>query len=438
MLDELKQWLNQEIKDYPEAHFILAVSGGIDSAVMAELFYQLKVKFSIAHCNFNLRGKESDKDQIFVEQLGKKLRTKVYVKQFKTQEYATETRQSIQEAARNLRYQWFEELRSELQADFVVIGTHKSDETETVLINLMRGSGIAGIHGVYPIRGPIIRPLMLFTRDDIESFSRNNKLKWRNDSSNDSSKYLRNKLRNEIIPELKKINPDLDNRLAKNTAQIREVEQIVEEEFLKLKPILINKKKHYWEVNKHVLKDQTHPHLHLYHFLKEYGYSIQQCIDVFSNIEGQTGAIYSAGQFDLLNDRHHLLLARRQSQSNVSYQIEKETTSLTELGLRFEIEDSSNSVLTPSSNVAMLDCSKLQFPLSVRPWKEGDKMKPLGMKGSKKVSDILIDAKVPLILKPFYHVVESGGDIAWLIGLRISEKFKLTDESKSTYTITQL
>jgi tRNA(Ile)-lysidine synthase len=434
MITALKAWLTKEIGEWQNKRFVIAISGGIDSVVLANLFYDLRVEFELAHCNFKLRGGESDQDETFVRDLSKSLRVKCHVKLFDTQVEAEKMKLSIQETARELRYTWFERLRLETNCDYIVVGTHKSDQTETILINMLRGSGRAGLHGILPNKNKVIRPLLEFDRSTIISYAKKHEIHWREDSSNASTKYLRNKLRHDVIPILKEINPNLEDRFSTNAKQIQDSEDVLQKELDRKRPLILNKTKQGWELSKYLLLQTSNPTFYLHAYLRDYGFTFSQCQTVVKHINNNPGAVYTSSEYTLLNDRHFLMLSSTQ-EVFLAQKITKGLTALNSPAMQFEFEAYLGQKPNANETVAEIDAAKLKFPLTLRPWQQGDKFKPLGMSGFKKISDFLIDTKTPLTQKQNVLVLESNGKIVWVVGMRLDDRFKLAADTREIYRV---
>lgn len=389
--------------------------------VLADLFLNLEWKFSIAHCNFQLRGSESDGDEDFVVNWGQKNAVKIHTKRFDLGEG------SIQLSARNERYQWFEELCEQEGYNKLATAHHLNDSLETVLINLTRGTGIKGIAGIKPKSGTIIRPLLTATREEIKQYAEVKSLKWREDSSNATSNYERNFLRHEVVPLLKKLNPSLDETFKQTMDRLRLTNELVQAQVSAIKD------NHLIERNGHLMLDghwiaSQNDLLLLSEILRDFGFNYATSQEVFRAL-GKPGKSFHSATHVVEMDRESLYI-----KSNSEEPIEE--VILEEVGdYAFGVKKLSISLVnrkplhTKNQFEAYLDAGKLAFPLKVRLWQKGDRFKPLGMTGTKKVSDYLIDSKVPVALKSTVAVLECQGEIAWLIGYQISDDFKVTDET---------
>lgn len=434
MLQKVSHWLENNIESWKQKKYLLGVSGGVDSVVLTQVFKRLELNIEIAHCNFNLRGKEAEQDQAFVQELAEQLHIPFYTRSFKTQEHASINKVSIQEAARNLRYAWFEELRAENNFDYIVVGTHLSDQMETILINLIRGTGLAGLHGILGVRNSVIRPLIDITREEIIEYAQVQGFKWREDSSNKSEKYLRNNIRKNIIPAFKNIEPNIEKQFALNAERVLEAEQFLSAQLNNVARQIMVKKATEWLINKKLLASSGAPKLVLYHCVNKYGFSHGQCADAVDMLNNQPGGTIECNGYQLLNDRENLILSEIRITTNRIIKIDKELKPVE--NLHFETLPNVDLDFRQGAEVVFFDFDKLEFPLILRNWQQGDRIKPFGMKGSKKVSDILVDLKLSRNEKSKVRVLLSGNEIIWILGLRTSESFKISDRTKTVFKVT--
>lgn len=439
MLNRFKKFIAEKNLFLSENRILLAVSGGIDSVVMCELFHLSNFKFAIAHCNFQMRGKDSDSDEKFVKELAEKYKVKCFSKKFNTKKYAAEKKISVQMAARELRYEWFEKIRNENRLDYISIATQKNDEIETALLNFTRGTGISGLHGIFPKRGNIIRPLLFATRKEILEFAAEKKLRWREDKSNLSEHYLRNKIRHKIIPVLKEINPNLEQSFSETIEKIREAEEVFHQQ-IEDKKKEIFKNEHCIEIHK--LLQLSPLKTYLFEFLKPYNFNETVVEKIISSLKKQSGKKFFSETHFIIKDRKYLLInADRVSNTvNIGEEIIYENTKRinSPLRLKFQIADKKDFKLIKDEKFAFLDYEKLKFPLVLRQWKSGDWFIPFGMKGKKKISDFLIDEKISLAEKEKIFVLVSFGKIIWVAGKRIDENFKVTEKTKKIFIAEKL
>lgn len=414
---------------------LLAVSGGLDSMAMLYLFSQSNIPFAVAHCNFGLRGAESDGDEVFVKDCAKTLGVPFFLRKFQTRVYAKAQKCSIQMAARELRYAWFEELCLQENYQKVATAHHLNDSLETVLLNLAKGTSISGMRGILPVRGRIIRPMLDFSRAELEQMMKAAGLTWREDSSNQDTYYQRNLIRTRVVAPLMSINPDLLGTFRDTIARNREVEQVFQAAIAQLRAIAVR------EEEGHVLisKAQLTGAYVLEQLLKPYAFGYAQAKEVWKAINGHSGTRFSSRTHDLVIDRHHLVItpvtAHEQTETLI---INTRDTRVTISGKAYELVIIDSGEMPEgwkNSNHAFLDLDKLRFPLRLRTWQEGDYFCPLGMKGKKKLSDFMIDRKIPVSLKPKLRVLESAGEIAWVVGFRVDDRFKITADTRRIFCL---
>ena len=429
MLELFKNHIKTKFSFLETSRVLVAISGGMDSVVLTNLCHQLKLNFALAHCNFNLRGSESDADEEFVLQLAEALDLEVFVESFDTKAYAEEHKLSIQMAARELRYDWFQELSEQLNFDYIVTAHHADDNLETFLINLTRGTGLDGLTGIPEINGNIVRPLLPFSRQTLEAYAAENELKWRNDSSNASTKYLRNKLRHDVIPVLKDINKNLLQNFQTTLDNLNDTADIVEESLnavLKRAIISIDNSEIRFKVAE--FKQLNNPKAYLHEFLKDYGFS--EWNDVLNLLDAQSGKQVFSSSYRLLKDRDILILTELTSEDNNQFiSISKKDAKMA-LPIGDLCFDGVSEMENTHSNIIYVDESKIKFPLAVRKWQEGDYFFPLGMKGKKKLSKYFKDEKFSLIDKENSWLLCSEDSILWVIGKRADDRFKVTDNTK--------
>jgi tRNA(Ile)-lysidine synthase len=414
---------------------LLAVSGGIDSVVMCHLFAQTDYSFGIAHCNFRLRGKESDGDALFVEGLAKQFAVPFYLKNCDASDYAKENKISIQMAARDLRFAWFEELcRTERYAVYAT-AHHIDDAIETYFINQIRGTGIAGLHGLLPKNGKLIHPLLYTTRKEIDSYIKKNKLSYREDSSNKSTKYLRNSLRHNIMPVLEDIRPTYRDILIQNMQRFSTAESIYLQKIDEEKQKVCSYKEDKLTISIRALVALSNTSTYLYEFIKPYGFVFSQAEEIVESIKnGQPGAQFISNTHVLLRDRDDLILAENQEYRSAIIEIWTEKGEINSpINLKWETVN--DAIFEIASPMAFLDFDKLKFPLKLRNWEQGDAFYPLGMQGKKMLSDFFIDLKLNRFEKENTYLLLSGQDIVWVVGIRIDNRYRISADTKRTFKL---
>lgn len=416
----------------PENKLLLAFSGGIDSVVLAHLLLKAGYLFELVHCNFNLRGKESDTDEKFCVDFAHKIKVKIHVKQFDTRSYMKIKKLSVQMAARELRYRLFKELTLHHHFDFILTAHHASDNVETLLINLIRGTGLHGLQGIPEKQNNIIRPLLFASKEEIYNYAIKNKLKFRHDSSNDEKKYARNLLRHDVIPVLKKLNPSLETTFASNICLFKQSWEVINEFCEQKKKEMVKQKNTQLNISIQQLIRENAADLLLHEWLSPLGFNPTQTRQIYSCLpQHLPGKKFTSKTHRLLIDRTAILIEPLQAfTENHNYLIRtKNDFKKIPLFSKSEILDS--CPIDSDSTTGLFNYGKIQFPLTIRSWEKGDKFTPLGMKGTKKISDYLIGLKMPLFEKNKVLVlVNADKEIIWLIGLRISEKFKISTGKK--------
>lgn len=432
----MKQRFLQEWQDLTGSlaarQFVLAISGGVDSVTLTHLLKEVGANFSLAHCNFNLRGPESDKDEAFIVSLANELALKLEVKSFETEAYAKEKGISLQMAARDLRYQWFDELLVN-EKTFLLTAHHANDVAETMLFNLAKGTGLAGLHGIRRVDQQKIRPLLWASKEDILRFARENKLSWREDASNSSLKYSRNRLRNQVIPELEKLNPAFVTAAGRTAARITEAESLIDHYLASL--ALARREGRHMYIDKTKLSNLPGKATILYRLLGSFGFNYDQVEGILDSLDS-VGATFLSATARLNIDRQDLLLSALPD-DQVERQIDVDCQEFIFGDKQFQCHqyDGRDYAIQPGSSIAAFDWHKLDFPLVIRKYRRGERFQPLGMTGKKLISDFLIDEKVPVNLKTEQAVLVSGNQIIWVVGRRLDERFKLTKATKKVFEI---
>ncbi|MEM6522828.1 MAG: tRNA lysidine(34) synthetase TilS [Bacteroidota bacterium] len=432
MLDKFLQEVETKSLFTTESRLLVAVSGGIDSMTLCHLLLLGGFKFSVAHCNFKLRGDESEQDEQFVMEWCNIENVPFYSRAFTTKSYAIDHGLSIQMAARELRYLWFDEIVLSHSYEYVLTAHNLDDSLETSLFNFTKGTGLRGLTGIPTTKSNIIRPLINFSRKEINEFAKKIGLIWRDDSSNADSKYHRNRLRHNIIPELRRINPSILSTYASSKARLTEtysyLRGILSKKF---SPVVTRAGQDIYIRTKKIKSV-----VELDYLLHPYNFRYSQLNDILNAcLASVSGKLFYSTSHQLNIDRGQILI------SPLISDFSEKIICLEDKNLDNEFYNLEMSVLPVAagilfeSNSASLDFDKLNFPLKLRKWRSGDSFYPLGMKGKKKVSDYMIDSKIPLNLKERVGVLESDGQIIWLAGHRIDDRFKVTDQTKRIYQI---
>ena len=429
MKNKVQQFITEKSLFVREDKLILGISGGADSVCLMHVFLELGYSFELAHCNFNLRGEESDADEYFVKDLAKEYQLKIHVKQFDTLVYAAENKISTQMAARDLRYAWFEKLRIKSNAKYLAIAHHANDDVETFFINLVRGSGLKGFLGIKEKNNAIVRPLLSVSRLEIEQYLKDRGLVFREDSSNASVKYLRNKIRHELIPLLAQMNPSIQQTVKDEMRILDGVAQIYASKVEEVRKDLTQEKNGIVQLEISALLALNPLHSYLYELLSAYGFYAVEAIS--KALQGQSGKQFFSSTHQLVVDRENIFISLLNKENEV-FEITEKTISLVyPLEINFKVM--ADKTIIYDNNIAQLDVEKLKFPLTLRKWKEGDKFMPLGMKKFKKLSDFFIDSKFSIIDKQEQWLLCSGVDIVWVLGCRIDERYKLESNTKKVY-----
>jgi tRNA(Ile)-lysidine synthase len=430
-----QEYVRQKKLFHKKDKVLLAVSGGVDSVVMAEIFYRCKYNFGIAHCNFQLRGKDSDDDEQFVKRLAGKYKKPFYSVRFDTKSVARTSKLSVQEAARNLRYEWFHEICRKEKYDCLSTAHHFNDSIETFFINLLRGSGITGLAGIKPVSEDHFstRPLLFATRKEIEDFAAKEKIKYRHDLSNEGDDYLRNRIRHHLIPMMISLNPDFEKVMQRNLSNMLFAHSVFEAEILR-KFFTLWKSKPGMKLDRKKMEAEDFSTELFTEWTRHFGFNSVQALDIWNS--KKTGAQVFSGSHVLTNDRTGVILTdRAKAEEKEDLITEKQKVisySQGKLKLRFI---SGNEAGTSDLAGHALSSDALRFPLVLRRWHAGDAFQPLGMKGKKKISDFLTDKKVSRPDKEKTYVLLSGKNIVCVIGHRIDDRYKVTGSTKKIYHI---
>ena len=413
-----------------ESKILLAISGGIDSVCLADLLVKSGYNIEFAHCNFNLRKLESDQDEVFVSNLANKYRIPFHHISFDTNNYASRNKLSVQMAARELRYKWFEKVRQEISADYIAIAHNQNDNIETFFINMIKGSGLKGLRAIQNKNNFIVRPLMFASRNQIEEYVKSESLNFREDSSNISKKYQRNKIRHDLIPLLKQMNPSIENTISEEIEIIKNTYTIFKEQINRVVKDISYPTDDGIKISKKELIKLEPIDTYLYEILNVFGFTDLKSIknSIFSN----SGTQFFSKSHRLLIDREFVFIENTKDNFFKDVLIDECTSTLSSpLNISFKISE--QEYIHKIKDTAYFDYEKLVFPLVIRKWKSGDKFIPSGMKGFKKLSDFFIDNKINRLLKEKTLILCSNDDIIWVIGSRIDERYKATSKTKKMY-----
>ncbi len=433
MNNKFNTFLNSIISKASEKKYLLAVSGGMDSMAMLYLFQKSNLDFAVANVNFNLRAEESDGDSLFVKGYCEVNKIKLHYYNVDTHKYSKENGISTQMAARDLRYKWFDKLCLENNYDKVGIAHHLDDQVETLFINLLRGTGIAGMHGISTNKDFLLRPLLFTDRNGIEAFIKENKIPYREDSSNASNKYQRNYIRHNILTEFKKLRSDFSLSINNSISKIKEVEDYAQYYLEKEINEIVSTKDGKNSINIEKLLSSNSPKLVLFTYLQNFSFNESHIIDILACIaDNKTGAIIQSSENEAHIDRKFIFIS---SKDNIRKSTKLEIDSL------FDTKWVDNNIIIENdfkgnykinnSSLGFIDFDKLQFPLTIRNWKQGDYFYPLGMKTKKKLSDFFIDNKIPNIEKENIKLLCNGEQIIWIIGHRIDNRYSITNKTKN-------
>lgn len=433
MLQKIQKHITQNFSFLKRKKILLATSGGLDSMVMVDLFRRMDFEIAMAHCNFQLRGLESLEDQKFVQEYAQTNKIDLFLTQFETENYAKNNQLSTQVAARELRYNWFQEILEIGKFDFIVTAHHADDTLETFIINLSRGTGIEGLTGIPAQNGTIIRPLLIFSKEEIENFAIENQIKWREDSSNNSDKYLRNKIRHHLVPVLKDLNPDFLSSFLKTQNYLQESKLLTDDASKMVYEQVAKQVEQVIHFDLNRLTERINYKTYLYHWLHEYGFTAWD--DIYDLVDGQSGKQVFSNHFRLLKDRETLLLIPKKTEIAIEEFLIEKSQNIVNFPLNIvfcnvtDIGDGSNTII-------FVDEDKLHFPLVLRKWESGDSFQPFGMNGkTKKVSKLFKDEKKSLVDKENTWILCSDNQIVWVVGTRQDERFKIENTTKNILKI---
>jgi tRNA(Ile)-lysidine synthase len=446
LLERFTDFIKRENLFELDAELIIAASGGIDSAVLCDLCHKAGYKFKIAHCNFQLRGEESERDEEFVKKLAEKFGVELFIKKFETEAIAKEKKKGIQETARELRYFWFVELwGQEFQKTkkklYFLTGHHANDNMETMLMNFFKGTGINGLKGILPKEEPfkhLVRPLLFAKKTEVREYGRIHGIYYVEDSSNASIKYTRNYFRNLLIPSIQTVFPNVEDNLIQNLDRFRDIHSLYNQavEVHKKKLIVYKGDEIFIPVLK--LKKSEPINTIVYEIIKDFGFTSHQAGDVVNLLDSESGKYVQSQTHRIIKNRAWLIITSIRSVLSEHILIEKDKATVYFQNGKLEVNKvkSDKAEITSDANVATLDAKDITFPLLLRKWEQGDYFYPLGMnRKKKKLSKFFIDQKLSIAGKEKVWVIESDKMILWVVGMRIDERFKITDNTKDILKI---
>jgi tRNA(Ile)-lysidine synthase len=433
MLRKLIRHIEKEELFGRNEKLLIAVSGGLDSIVLLHLLFKMEVNCVVAHCNFRLRGEDSEGDEIFVQKLAEDYDYPFCSIAFDTAVFAKENHISIEMAARDLRYEWFDKIRQKSECQYILTAHHADDVIETVLINLARGTGIHGLTGIKAKKGRLVRPLLPFSREEIKTYAAQNELDFREDYTNAQTDFVRNKIRHQIIPVLQEINPSIQKTMNENVARFSDVELIYNNEISKKKLSFVEQKDGQLLISVSELKDLPANNSHLFELLKSYGFHSRDVVNIIESLDAISGKLFYSENYQILRDREYLVLSEKNEKELGEYELsENGYVEISEKKIECKtFERPADFKFSTKPLTACFDSDKLKFPLKLRKWEDGDVFHPIGMKGRKKVSDYFIDNKFSLTEKENAWLLVSGDNIVWLVGHRMDDRYKITNKTQS-------
>ena len=431
MQQKVENYIQKQQLLTPKGKVIVGVSGGTDSVALLHILISLGYDCVIAHCNFHLRMEESDRDEAFVRNLAHSYRRPYYSIDFKTITYADQHKVSIEMAARELRYNWFYELLEKLNAQAIALAHHADDSIETMLMNLVRGTGLRGLAGITPRNKKVVRPLLCCTRLELEEYLVNHNLDHIEDSTNATSDYQRNKFRNEVLPLLTEINPSLRQTLYNSLEYFEGSLAIYQQAIDNIKESIVDNQPRLIKMDIEIIKEQVDIPTIMFELLHPYGFNSAQIAQITELLDGESGKQFNSETYHLVKDRKYLILYAKDENSTDFYSISQSDNEISEpISLKIS-KLAVNTDFNPSkeNDCVHLDSSKLIYPLQLRRWKNGDTFYPFGMNKQKKLSDFFIDNKFSLQEKEQTWLLVSGNEIVWIVGKRVDNRFRVTKDT---------
>ena len=438
LVHKVKSLLAEHSIDLSRKRTLLAVSGGMDSVVMIELFHQLGFEFGIAHCNFQLRGAESDGDEALVKTLADKYRVPFFHTRFDTSAYMAQKSVSVQVAARELRYAWFEQMLAEHKFDYIATAHHLNDNIETVLHNFIKGTGIKGLRGILVKRDRLIRPMLSLSREEIKAFQQDCKLDYREDSSNASDKYTRNKIRHDLVPLIEEINPGFEAGFADRLKVFADLETLYQQKLKQTNKQLFEQRGGDIYIPIRKLKKLADRRTVLYEYLQPQGFTISQVDDMLGALDSDSGKQFLSPSARVIKDREFLILAQQGTMDFTAVMVYTDDTEvlLPNATISIQKEDKTKLQIKKEKAYAYLDMDKLEFPLILRQWKQGDYFYPFGMAmKKKKLSKYFKDQKMPIHEKDRIWVLESNKKVVWIAGERIDDRYRITRQTNTVLSL---
>lgn len=418
----------------PEAcSFLVTLSGGKDSTVLADLFFRCHLNFDLAHCNFHLRGDDSDHDMKMVNEWAASHCKKLFIKEFDTISLQKNSGKSIEMVARDLRYQWFNELG--VNYHYIVTAHHANDNAETLLLNLSRGTGLKGLTGIPGVNEKLLRPLLPFSSEQIEDYAVTNNISYCVDKSNFSEIFNRNKIRLSVIPKLREINPELIDTFSQNIARFKQQYNFYSRQIRLFEQEMTRCEDGICYISIEKLQNNPDSELLLYEFLKKYDFHPAVIHDIIAHLNDEPGKIFKAASYELLKDRKYLII-KRFNERNFCQTIINDVNEFEKHGFSVSYYDVFHQIeFEKDSRILYVDADKFRFPAILRPWQKGDYFFPLGMRGKKKLSDFFVDKKTDLFAKDEIKLLCVDNQIVWIVAQRADDRFKIDENTKHYYKI---